>query len=343
MEKVSIVLVEGSKEEAEMLSLFCKETELPLLLCNSPKEMMEALKNRNPVLLLLSCNRKKGFLWELCNLRKEDVKDQARQIVLLGDSMEEISCFLEKGAEDFIKRPFSFQELKLRLKAALVRLANQEELLREREFFKKAVKQEEEFSSRILDRQLALKDTLHSMADMKKNLIKSNKKLEKLAKFDPLSGLLNRQTLFSVLDMEVERAIRTGSPLSGIMLDLDYFKRINDYYGHPVGDFVIQSLGALLRSSLRKYDQAGRYGGEEFFIILPDTTQDQAFSWAERFRKHLASTTLKKAEYSFSITASLGIAQFRAGETREDWVSRADKAMYRAKDAGRNTTIIEDH
>jgi diguanylate cyclase (GGDEF)-like protein len=143
------------------------------------------------------------------------------------------------------------------------------------------------------------------------------------------------------MEVEVERAIRTGMPLAGIMFDIDKFKQINDNYGHVCGDLVIEEIGALMRRSLRKYDHAGRYGGEEFFIILPNTTGAQAYGWAERFRDSLAALEISFGGKIVPVTASLGVAQFRIGENREAWVSRADKAMYLAKEGGRNRTVME--
>lgn len=147
--------------------------------------------------------------------------------------------------------------------------------------------------------------------------------------------------LFSVIEMEIERATRAKTPLAGIMADIDNFKRINDDYGHQVGDEVIREIGVILRRTLRKYDHAGRYGGEEFFLVLPDTDVEQARRIAERFRNELKDLKIETERENLRITISMGITKYRLGEKRETWIARADRAMYMAKEAGRDKIFIE--
>jgi len=157
---------------------------------------------------------------------------------------------------------------------------------------------------------------------------------------DTLSGLLKRRTLFQRIEIEIERTMRLGLPLTGIMIDIDHFKRINDNYGHQCGDLVIQEIGAKLTKSLRKYDYAGRYGGEEFYVIFSNTTADIAESIAERFRSDMEETNFDCGEERFGVTVSIGVAQFNPGEAPDRWISRADGAMYQAKQRGRNQVVV---
>ncbi|HEQ71553.1 MAG TPA: GGDEF domain-containing protein, partial [Spirochaetia bacterium] len=201
--------------------------------------------------------------------------------------------------------------------------------------------QEEQLSSKILDQNIFLKKAFQAVAKENKELKKLKKELEKIAMYDTLSGLLNRLSLFNRLDIEIERAMRAMFPLSGIMLDIDHFKLINDNFGHQCGDLVIREIGERLRNQLRKYDYAGRYGGEEFFIILPNTNLSQAETIGERFRKEIEKSKFICGDEEIAITVSLGISQYRASESREKWIDRADKAMYKAKQMGRNCVCTE--
>lgn len=338
----SILAVDLNYAEREMFSLLCSEEGHRSVYAATPAEALERLDREKFPLIVLSSFRASIDGSTLCAMIGNAHRSPGGQILFISDYPDQILRSLENGATDFIIRPVKEEDLRLRIKGALFRQAKQLRVFEEREFYKKAVKQEEELSSKILDKQIYLKDAISSMKHMKKDLEKSNRKLEKIAKYDVLSGLLNRQTLFAMMDVEIERALRTGTPLSGIMMDIDNFKYINDNYGHPLGDEIIEEIGRRLKDSLRKYDLAGRYGGEEFFIILPNTLQSQAYAWAERFRDDLCREPMRKKGHNLLVSASLGIAQFRPGDIRETWISRADQAMYRAKEGGRNRSVIEE-
>ncbi len=263
------------------------------------------------------------------------------QIVITAGKKKLLNESLEGGADDYIQKPLRKLEFQTRIKAAHIRLKSEVRLYEEREFYRQAVKQEEELASKILDRHLHLKQTLEVVEGEKEQLEKTKEELEHIAKYDMLSGLLNRMSLFAIIDIEIERAMRTNTPLSGIMMDIDHFKHINDNYGHPVGDQVIREIGMKLQGTLRKYDHAGRYGGEEFFLVLPNTYKDQAASIAERFRMAIMDCCVEAEGAVITYTASLGVAQFKKLETREAWIARADSAMYRAKADGRNQTCVD--
>jgi diguanylate cyclase (GGDEF)-like protein len=157
---------------------------------------------------------------------------------------------------------------------------------------------------------------------------------------DGLTGLFNHNTILEFLSREVERAREAGGELSVAMLDLDDFKDVNDSYGHATGDRVLKSLSHMLRQRLREHDIIGRYGGEEFAVIMPDTDEGTALAMltelAEGFGmiKHLA------AAREFTVTFSCGIAGLRAGGSADSLLEEADAAMYAAKGAGRNRVML---
>lgn len=171
-------------------------------------------------------------------------------------------------------------------------------------------------------------------------LISQVEKLRLRAFVDPLTGVWNRGALFDLLSRERDRAQRGGQPLSVCMLDLDHFKRINDQFGHQTGDEVLRETCRRIRASVRPYDGLGRYGGEEFLLVFPETTLQQAVAQAERVREALASPPFSLGEdRSETVTASFGAAQLRDAEELDELLARADKALYRAKNRGRNQVV----
>jgi diguanylate cyclase (GGDEF)-like protein/putative nucleotidyltransferase with HDIG domain len=166
-----------------------------------------------------------------------------------------------------------------------------------------------------------------------------NARLLALSTTDPLTTLPNHRALSERLEQEVARARRYGHPLSILFFDADHFKRVNDSYGHSTGDIVLQELGRLVGSLLRAGDSTGRYGGEEFLVLLPETTQEEACQVAERIRKTVAESPLATSAVKEGIptTISLGVATFPMdGTTASEVVEQADQAMYWAKRLGRN-------
>jgi diguanylate cyclase (GGDEF)-like protein len=165
--------------------------------------------------------------------------------------------------------------------------------------------------------------------------------LERLANFDSLTGLENRRAILRRLEDQIKHASRYKEELSVIMLDIDHFKKVNDYYGHLTGDDVLEKIGTVVRQVIRDPDTAGRYGGEEFVIILPKTNLSAALYVAERIRKAIEAAEMKAPEGDvFTITVSQGLSSYELGEDEHSLISRADGALYRAKENGRNRVEI---
>lgn len=162
--------------------------------------------------------------------------------------------------------------------------------------------------------------------------------LRMLSTTDGLTGLYNRRFLDEAITTEFHRTLRTRSPLSVIMIDIDHFKKFNDIHGHDLGDRVLKAVAIAMRNALRKYDLPCRYGGEEFMAILPNTTAEGGFAVAERIRGNIEAMEID----GHKVTASLGIATFPKlnAETPSELIERADQALYQAKEAGRNRSTI---
>lgn len=162
--------------------------------------------------------------------------------------------------------------------------------------------------------------------------------LSELVRTDPLTGLANYHYFSQALEQEIERTQRSGQPTTLIMLDIDFFKKVNDQWGHEVGNQALIHLAKLMLQTVRKLDIPCRYGGEEFAVILPNTDLSASVQVAERLCQTIAETPLPVAETQLRLTASLGIATYHLGETAttEELVQKADRYLYQAKQAGRN-------
>lgn len=162
--------------------------------------------------------------------------------------------------------------------------------------------------------------------------------VQELATLDPLTGVSNRRHFFELARRELERAARYGRPLSMLMLDADHFKQVNDRYGHVAGDEVLRTIAARCRASLREADLIGRYGGEEFLILLPETAAPQALQVADRLRDAVGAEPVPTLAGPVTVQISIGVASLGPGEQGavETLLDQADRALYGAKAAGRN-------
>jgi diguanylate cyclase (GGDEF)-like protein len=176
-----------------------------------------------------------------------------------------------------------------------------------------------------------------------------NEILSLLSALDPLTNCLSRSEIFSKIADEIERTLRTGNTFSILEIDIDHFKKVNDQFGHQVGDEILISLVKHIHESLRDLDVLGRIGGEEFLILLPETTENEVLQVAERIRSHIASTTHYTSwSEPIQITVSVGITSFKISacigsnkqELLQELVHKADQAMYLAKDSGRNCSCV---
>jgi diguanylate cyclase (GGDEF)-like protein len=273
-----------------------------------------ALLARAPVDLILSdvtMPRLDGFKF-LSAVRNNPRMRDVMVIMLsaLGESVDKVRG-LTLGANDYVTKPFERAELLARVTVMLKMKELQEELQRKAAALERA-----------------------------------NLELERLANQDGLTGLPNRRSFFARLEVEFHRSRRTGSSLALLMLDIDHFKSFNDTYGHQLGDEALRSVGAALAGGIRNYDCAGRYGGEEFICYLPETTAADALLVAQRLRERVGTTRVPIAGSDplageVGMTVSIGIALWPdcPAERVDDLVAAADRALYQAKEQGRNRCV----
>lgn len=216
---------------------------------------------------------------------------------------------LEAGADDYITKPIDFAELKARVNSML-RIKRLQEELEERE----------------------------------RQLLEANERLRHMSQTDALTGLDNRRNLEERLDEMFEHAKRLNEPFACVMCDLDRFKSVNDTYGHQAGDAVLKQFARILRQEVREIDRAGRYGGEEFMLLLPGTVLDAAVTFAERVRKQVEVHTFTFDGTSICRTASFGVSAWPHPRVDhcDALLRAADDALYVAKETGRNRVVRFD-
>lgn len=178
-------------------------------------------------------------------------------------------------------------------------------------------------------------------------LRKSEEAFRKLSITDPLTGLFNRRKFNDEAEREIRRAIRYGHPLAAIMLDIDFFKHINDTFGHTCGDMVLKLVAKTTKEMLRAHDIPARYGGEEFIVLFPETPIEAAANIAERLRRRIQESITQTERGPITVTASFGVSEFLgkgdnkpSGKILSDFISQADQALYTSKNAGRNKVTV---
>jgi len=205
----------------------------------------------------------------------------------------------------------------------------------------------------ILDEALNETRALHTASEMAivhQQVVRAEQRIEhlksqlelvnRLVREDQLTGALNRRGLDDALEREAARAKRAGSCLCVALIDIDNFKKINDTFGHQVGDIVLVHLVAIIKETIRGNDLIGRYGGEEFLLLLPDSRLDEAVAVMGRLQRELAAKPISWARQQLLVTFSAGVAAYGPGETLEALIARADAALYEAKRVGKDRVMV---
>jgi two-component system cell cycle response regulator len=192
------------------------------------------------------------------------------------------------------------------------------------------------------DEELVARVKVHlKIKALQDELREKNQKLEDLSNTDGLTRVTNRRHFMELLELEFIRARRYGSTMSYVMIDIDHFKSINDKHGHQVGDQALVGVASVLQDDLRRNDLVGRYGGEEFSLLLPETGVEGARVVAERYRKRIEDKVFQLTDGTLKLTASLGVAELNDNMKDTDALVRcADRALYKAKHDGRNRVVI---
>ncbi|HVF42942.1 MAG TPA: diguanylate cyclase [Pyrinomonadaceae bacterium] len=238
-----------------------------------------------------------------CRLLKEDPSTRDIPVIFLSalDDTDTKVNGLALGANDYISKPFRVEELLARV-AVAIRLKRERDLLQE------------------------------SAEELRRRAEAASE----MSMTDALTGLLNRYGLRRALQRELSEARRYSRPLSCLLLDVDFFKSVNDTHGHAAGDAALMQTARVLTESVRGSDVVCRYGGEEFLVLAPETDARGARSLAEKIRLAVSSRLFGDGARAFALTLSAGVAELRPGESGNDMIARADLALYQAKQRGRD-------
>lgn len=270
--------------------------------------------------------------WGFARLLGETVTwlQQPLHTLLSADSLPTLAAFPDQGGERQLRLTFQAPTAGTITFTCHVRHLGQGYVL----FGEKPLPSQNEVIEELSRLTNELTNISRTLAQKNRELAQANAAITQLTRTDPLTGLANRRFLMETLTTAISLAQRHNTPLSVVLADLDYFKGINDTYGHDVGDAVLQHFAQLLQETTRVEDLVARWGGEEFVIVLPHTTTTGAGHLANRLRQKLATAHIPGLDRQ--VTASFGISQLRPGEDAQILFKRADQALYQAKADGRN-------
>lgn len=305
---VRILVVDDIPDNVEIISARLASRGFIIETASNGEVALRMVRDNPPHLILLDVMMPIMDGYEVCRHIKQDPKLPYIPIILVTarDSTQDKVEGLDAGADDYLTKPINFPELEARVRSMLRIKRLQDELDQK-------------------NRELEL----------------ANKRLRKLSITDGLTDLFNHRHIHELLHEEFERTRRSGEPLAVAMLDLDRFKQVNDTYGHPTGDVILYETARILRETAREIDMVGRYGGEEFVVLLPGADEAAAGQFAERVRLALADYEFRDEANQVRMTISGGVASFPAPgiEHPDLLIKRADEALYAAKESGRNRII----
>jgi two-component system cell cycle response regulator len=304
-EPVRVLVVDDLPDNVEILRARLESRGYAVATASDGEEALAAVHAEPPQLILCDVMMPGIDGYEVARRIKRDESLPFIPIILVTalSETEHIVQGLNTGADDYIAKPYHFQELEARVRAMLRIKRLQDEL------------------------------------DQKnRELEVANKRLKKLSITDGLTELFNHRHVHELLRDEFERSRRSEEPLAVVMIDLDRFKAVNDTYGHPTGDVVLFETARILKETAREIDMVGRYGGEEFIGILPNTSEEEGARFAERVRAAVEEHVFRDEQTELRMTCSSGVASFPAEgvEAPEELLKNADAALYLAKESGRN-------
>jgi two-component system cell cycle response regulator len=310
-----ILIADDEESIRELLFSFLADEGYRVDVAKDGQEAMDFVRKEKYSLIITDIRMPGMSGMELLKAVKE-VAPETEVIIFTGHSTEELAIKAVKyGAFDYLKKPVDDIEMITQL---INRVLQKQRL--------------QEQNQKLLE-SLSLKND---------ELNKANSKLQEIAITDPLTGLFNRRYFLSRLAEEFHRSRRYNDPFVVAMLDLDHFKQVNDSYGHQAGDLVLKDIAELVQHTVRFHDLIGRYGGEEFFLLLCNTELPGARSTAERIRKKVEKRVFVSGQASFGVTLSIGLAPFPHPliQSIEDLIRCADDALYQAKQRGRNRVHV---
>ena len=311
MNNGNILIVDDTLANLKVLEELLSNEGYEVRVATNGHTALRSVEVELPELILLDIMMPNMDGFEVCKRLKTESRSMNIPVIFISalkEINEKIRAFNEGGV-DYITKPFQSEEV-------LARVATHIELYRYRNELEKRV--DEEVKVRIAKEKELIKQTIK-------------------AETDQLTGIYNRHKMENIFENEFNRVKRYEEPLSLIMFDIDHFKKVNDNYGHDVGDLVLKEIVKVVNSNIRNVDVFARWGGEEFIIMCPETDLDSAVNLSEKLRKTIEEISFKEAG---KVTVSFGVTSYKSKELKKEFIKRADVALYKAKNSGRNKVEV---
>lgn len=323
----SILIVDDNPQNIQLVASHLKQEGYRISFSQSGRDVLQKIENAAFDLILLDIMMPEMDGFEICTRVREHPEYREVPIIFLAAKIDKESIVkgFEVGAVDYIEKPFHGAELLARIRTHLELKAYRERVeqinIQLNKEILNGIKMQEELE--------ASKAALEEM----------NRKLYEKATKDALTKLFNRRKMTDLIEYEYDRAQRNTLPFSIIITDIDHFKKVNDTYGHDCGDVVLEEISRALMSMIRKQDQVGRWGGEEFLLLLPETDTEGALTLAEKMRSKIEKSTYCCGKTELKITMTFGISSFTDEKTDKTVIKEADLALYDGKNNGRNRCV----
>ncbi|PLX70601.1 MAG: diguanylate cyclase response regulator [Denitrovibrio sp.] len=306
-DKTLVLIVDDNKQNLKVLGNVLKEnTDYNLAFAISGEEAFAYINKSLPDMVLLDVMMPGMDGFTVCSelSKNEQTSDIPIIFITAKSETEDIIKGFEAGGVDYVTKPFNDAEL-------LVRINTHVEMKKSRDM----------------------------LEQKNKELKEAYDKIEYLALTDMLTGIPNRRNITNMMNKEASRCRRNGGTFSMIMCDIDFFKKVNDTYGHDTGDFVLKRVADIIQKNLRQQDIIARWGGEEFLIVLPETMIEDGVRVSEKLRESIEKDTMEYEEHKFSITMTFGVAVYEQDLGIEKSIKKADDALYQGKQSGRNKVV----
>ncbi len=316
----SILIVDDNAQNIQLVASHLKEEGYRISFSQTGRDVLNKIKNASFDLILLDIMMPEMDGFEICTRVRQHPEYKEVPIIFLTAKIDKESIVkgFEVGAVDYILKPFHGAELLARIRTHLELKAYREKV--------------EEIN-------IQLNKEILKGIKMQEELEEMNRRLYEKATKDALTGLFNRRKMTDLIEYEYDRALRNQLPFSVIITDIDHFKAVNDTHGHDCGDEVLQEVSQILTSMTRKQDQASRWGGEEFLLLLPETDTNGARTLAEKIRTKIEQSSYFCGKTELNITMTFGISSFTDGKTDKTVIKEADIALYEGKNSGRNRCV----
>ncbi|MBN2403534.1 MAG: diguanylate cyclase [Spirochaetes bacterium] len=326
--KPLILIVDDNPQNLQIVGEKIEQSGYDAAIATNGTQAYDFAKTNKPDLVLLDIMMPMVDGFDVCRLFKDNPVTSGIPVIFLTarTDYDDITRAFELGAVDYVIKPFNVMELNARIKTHLDLKYSREQLIDYNKELEKTNQELKQANKIISEKNIQLGETM--------------KQLEIAARTDPLTNLLNRRRIIELIEIEAIRFARNKKLFSIVIADIDFFKSINDNYGHDEGDVVLKSIADTITATIRKQDSVSRWGGEEFLILLPETDANGAKNLTGKIREKLAVSSLVPLNIDLKVTMTFGIAEYDENIFIDSTIKKADIALYEGKNKGRNCVVI---